>query len=286
MAMTTTAATSGSHGGRLARPALPPVFRDVGRLMVELTLVLGVTAREMSFLDHLEELRKRILWCLAFLAIALAGCWFFAEGLYEIASQPIRANPEVTLAIARPQDIFRLYMKVAFVAAVFLSSPFLILQAWMFIAPGLYPHERRYAVPFVLSASSLFLTGGAFGYFIAFPLTLRFLIDWITRAELAPIIDAIEYFGLLLNMLVGFGLVFQIPAVIFVLSRIGLVDARFLARHLKYAVLGSVVLGAVITPPDVTSMLAMAGPMFLLYAVGIPIAWIFGRSRRVTSDPH
>jgi sec-independent protein translocase protein TatC len=234
----------------------------------------------MSFIEHLEELRKRILWSVVSVAIVFAVCWIFAGSLYDVASAPIRANPAVTLSLSRPQDIFGLHMKVTLVASIFLSSPLILVQAWLFISPGLHRHERRYAVPFVLLSSLLFVTGGAFGYYIAFPLALGFLLDWIVAARLTPIIDAVAYFDLFFSIIVGLGIVFQIPAVLFVLSKIGLVTPGMLLRHFKHAVLGCFVVAAVITPTtDFGNMLVFAGPMIVLYIVGVGITWLFGKAR-------
>jgi sec-independent protein translocase protein TatC len=247
-----------------------------------LHLVVAVTAitQEMTFIEHLEELRKRILWALVSVGAAFAVCWLFADNLYDIASAPIRSNPAVTLSVSRPQDIFSLYMKVTLVASIFFSSPLILTQAWLFISPGLHPHERRYAIPFVLSASVLFVTGGAFGYYVAFPAALHFLLDWIVQSKLTPIIDAVEYFDLFFSIMVALGIVFQIPAVIFVLSRIGLLTAAMLVRYFKHAVVGCVVVAAVITPTtDASNMLIIAGPMLALYCVGIGVAWVFGKRR-------
>jgi sec-independent protein translocase protein TatC len=250
------------------------------KFALELVIALAATAREMSFIEHLEELRRRLLWSLTFVAVAFGVCWFFAGDLYEIARAPISANPAVTLALSRPQDIIGLHVKLTLVAALFLAAPLVLTQAWLFISPGLYPHERRYAIPFVLSASLLFVVGGAFGYFVAFPTALQFLLAWIVESHLTPIIDAVEYFNLFITIVVALGLVFQIPAVIFVLSRIGLVDARFLLRHFKHALLGCIVIAAVVTPTtDFANMLVVAGPMVLLYCVGIGVAAVFGRKR-------
>jgi sec-independent protein translocase protein TatC len=238
-------------------------------------------AQEMSFLEHLDELRRRLIWSVVFIAASFAGCWMFSGQLYDLASAPIRSHPAVTLAISRPQDIFSLHVKVTMVAAIFVSAPLVLTQAWLFISPGLYPHERRYAIPFVLFASVLFLCGGAFGYYIAFPTAVTYLLDWIVASHLTPIIDAGEYFNLFFTLIVALGVVFQIPAVILVLSRIGLVTARGLARHLKYAVFAAVVVAAVITPTgDPANMLVIAAPMVALYVVGIGVAWLFGRHRQ------
>jgi sec-independent protein translocase protein TatC len=235
----------------------------------------------MSFLDHLDELRKRLIWSVAAIAVAFGASWMFAEDLYNLASAPIRSNPAVHLAVFHPQDIFGLYFKVTLVAALFVSAPFVLWQAWLFVSPGLHPHERRYAIPFVLAASICFLAGGAFGYFIAFPAGLRFLVDWTVQSNLTPMFDAAAYFDLLFAVLVALGVVFQIPVVIFVLARAGLVTARFLLRNFKYAVFASVVIAALVTPtPDYYNLFIMAGPMIVLYAASIVIAWIFGKPRR------
>ncbi len=254
------------------------------RLALPMLAGVGAAVQMMSFIEHLEELRRRILWSVAAVLLAFGACWIFATDLYDLASAPIRANPAVTLSLSRPQDIFSLHMKVTLVAAIFLASPVVLTQAWLFIAPGLYRHERRYAIPFVLSASVLFLCGGAFAYFLAFPMALRFLLDWIVASRITPIIDAVEYFDLFFSITVALGLVFQIPAVIFVLSRIGLVTARGLVRYVKHAILGALIVAALITPTtDFANMLLIAGPMIVLYGVGIGVAWLFGR-RRVADD--
>ena len=152
-------------------PASPswPLATELRRQALEVTAIVAMASREMSFLEHLEELRRRLIWSVVFIGAAFALCWVFAGDLYDIASAPIRTNPAVTLSISRPQDIFSLYVKVTMVAAIFLSAPLVLVQAWMFISPGLYPHERRYAVPFVLFASVLFVCGGAFGTTSRFP---------------------------------------------------------------------------------------------------------------------
>ncbi|HEY7498287.1 MAG TPA: twin-arginine translocase subunit TatC [Vicinamibacterales bacterium] len=250
------------------------------RVALEWATALAIASQKMSFIEHLEELRRRIIWSLAFIALAFGGCWAFATDLYELASAPIRVNEAVTLALSRPQDIIGLHIKVTLVAAIFIAAPLVLLQAWLFIAPGLYEHERRYALPFVLSASALFVAGGAFGYFIAFPAALRFLLAWIAESHLVPIIDASEYLNLFFTVIVAMGVVFQIPAVMFVLSRIGLVNARFLLRNLQYAVFGCIVVAAIVTPTsDPWNMLLIAVPMIALYIVGIGVAAVCGRDR-------
>lgn len=249
-------------------------------VLLHTVVAAGLAAEKMTFLEHLEELRRRLLWAVASVAVTFAVCWIYSGDLYDIASAPIRANQAVTLALSRPQDIFGLHVKVTLVASIFFAAPLILTQAWLFISPGLYPHERRYAIPFVVSASVLFIAGGAFGYFVAFPVALRFLLDWIVESRLTPIIDAVEYFDLFFSIMVALGIVFQIPAVVFVLSRIGLVTAGMLARYFRHAVIGALIVAAVITPTtDFGNMLVIAGPMIALYAVGIVVAWMFGKRR-------
>jgi sec-independent protein translocase protein TatC len=254
------------------------------RTALDVGLAVVAAAQEMTFIEHLEELRRRILWSLLCVGAAFGVCWIFHTELYDIASAPLRANPAALLSLSRPQDIFGLYMKVTLVAAIFVSSPLLLVQAWLFISPGLYSHERRYAIPFVLSASTLFLVGGGFAYFIAFPAALGFLLDWIVASGITPVIDAVEYFDLFFSIMVALGIVFQIPAVVFVLARIGLVNAALLLRYFKHAVVGCLIAAAVITPTsDFGNMLIIAGPMLALYGAGIGVAWLFGRRRAVES---
>ncbi len=236
---------------------------------------------EMSFLDHLEELRQRIFRMLIAIAVTFLACWAFVDEIYKIIARPIlEALQDQPLVFISPTQPFSLFIRVAFVAALFLASPFILAQLWLFIAPGMYKHERRYAIPFVLSGSVLAMVGALFGYEIAFPFALDFLINWGKRAGLEAMIDATRYFDLFLTIELGLAVVFQIPPVIFVLSRVGLVSAGFLLRNTKYAVLIAFVVAAIITPTaDIPNMMIMAGPMILLYLVGVGVAFVFGKRR-------
>lgn len=247
----------------------------------------GELSGQMSFLDHLEELRTRIFRALIAIAVAFVVCWIFVQDIYVVVSQPILEALEASgssmesMIFTRPQQPFSLFLRVAFLGALFLSSPFLLAQVWMFIAPGLYRHERRYAIPFVMSGTVLGALGALFGYYIAFPFALEFLINWGERAGLQAMIDATEYFSLFLTIELALAVIFQIPPVIFVLSRMGLVNPGFLFRNTKYAVLISFILAAIITPtPDIANMMIIAGPMILLYMVGVLVAFVFGKKRR------
>src|SRR5437867_7468415 len=178
---------------------------------------------QMSFLDHLEELRKRIIHSLIAVGVALGVCWTFADALFRTVSRPILKAGITSLVVSSPTEGFNLELKLALMAAVFLASPFVLAQVWLFIAPGLYKHERRYALPFIFFSSLLFVSGGLFGSFVAFPFALQFLIGWGKAMGLTTIISATEYFDLFVMVELGLGVVFEIPALIFILSRMGLV---------------------------------------------------------------
>ena len=235
---------------------------------------------QMSFLDHLEELRKRIIHSLIAVGVAVCVCWYFADPLFVIISKPILDNG-VQLNMTKPTEGFNLELKLALLAAVFLAAPFILAQIWLFIAPGLYKHERRYALPFVIFSTLLFVAGGLFGYFIAFPFALQFLIEWGRNMKLTTIISATEYFDLFIMIELGLGIIFEIPALIFVLARMGLVSGGFLLRNTRYAILIAFIVAAVITPTtDIPNMMMMAVPMILLYMLGVGVAYVFGKKRR------
>ena len=239
---------------------------------------------QMSFLDHLEELRKRIINSLIAVGVAFGVCWWFADALFKAVQRPINKAGLTSLVAATPTEGFNLELKLAAMAAVFLASPFVLGQVWLFIAPGLYRHERRYALPFIFFSSLLFVLGGLFGYFVAFPFALQFLLEWEKNMGLTALINASEYFDLFIMVELGLAIIFEIPAVIFVLSRIGLVNGPFLLRNTRYAILIAFIVAAVITPTtDIPNMMMMAGPMVLLYMLGVVVAFLFGKKR--TREP-
>jgi sec-independent protein translocase protein TatC len=235
---------------------------------------------QMSFLDHLEELRKRIIHSLIAVGVAFALSWWLADPLFVIISKPILDNG-VQLNMTKPTEGFNLELKLALLAAIFLAAPFILAQVWLFIAPGLYKHERRYALPFIIFSTLLFIAGGLFGYFIAFPFALQFLIEWGRNMKLTTIISATEYFDLFIMIELGLAVIFEIPALIFVLARMGLVSGGFLLRNTRYAILIAFIVAAVITPTtDIPNMMMMAVPMILLYGLGVIVAYVFGKKRQ------
>jgi len=238
----------------------------------------------MSFLDHLEELRKRIINSLIAIAVAFGVCWWFSLALFKAVSRPINLAGVSSLVASTPTEGFNLQLKLAVMAAIFLAAPFVLGQVWLFISPGLYKHERKYALPFIFFSSLLFVLGGLFGYFIAFPFALQFLIQWEKDMGLTVLINTSEYFDLFIMVELGLAVIFEIPAVIFVLSRIGLVSGPFLLRNTRYAILVSAVVAAVITPTtDIPNMMMMMVPMVGLYLLGVGVAYVFGKKR--TREP-
>jgi sec-independent protein translocase protein TatC len=232
----------------------------------------------MSFLEHLDELRKRLLVSAAALFLGFLAAFAFIPYVFEFVMRPLT---EVLpgggrLIYTEPTEAFLLYLKVAALAGLVLASPAILLQVWLFIAPGLYVHEKRFAIPFVLFSTAFFVGGALFSHFFVFPFAWRFFASFSTEyMEFTPRIA--PTFALYAKMLLAFGLVFQMPTLVFFLARMGVVSAGFLIRHTKYAVLLIVIISAVLTPPDVVSQVLMALPMVGLYGVSILIAWIFAR---------
>lgn len=236
---------------------------------------------KMSFLDHLEELRVRLIRSLIALVVTFGVCWGFAGRIFHFITEPMRrADARVQFIYTEPTEAFFLYMKMAFFAGIFLAAPFILYQVWAFIAPGLYPHEKAYAVPFILFGSVFFVLGGLFGHYVLFPMTFKFLAQYAGE-ELKFLPKVSEYYSFYAWFLLGLGLVFQLPVVIFVLARIGLVTAPLLLRSFKYALLACFAISAVITPSgDIVTQSALALPMIGLYLLGVLVAWVFGRPRR------
>ena len=234
----------------------------------------------MTLLDHLDELRRRILHSVIALFVAFLGSWYFAPQIFHWLERPIlEVLPEgEQLAFTELSAPFMLYVKVALLTAVFVASPFLLLQLWLFLRPGLYSRERRLAFPFILFSSLFFVAGGYFGYLVAFPMVVRFLLG--VGEDFKQVVTIGTYFAMMSKILLGLGLVFEMPMMIFFFARLGLVSARQLLRWFRWAVLAIFVTAAVITPtPDIATQTVFAVPMILLYLLGVAVAAIFGKKR-------
>ena len=233
----------------------------------------------MSLLEHLEELRKRILWALVSLTVAVVPCWIYVKEIFAFLQMPLkRIDPSLKLIYTGLTDPFLLYFKVAVLAGLFVASPFVLYQVWAFVSPGLYWRERRMAVPFVFFTTLFFLAGGAFGYYVAFPFAAKFLLG--VGEGLEPLIEIGKYFGFLLTVLLGLGLMFELPMLILLLSLIGVVTSRFLLRYFRHAVVIIFIVAAVITPtPDIVNLCIFAVPALVLYLLGVGAAYLAERLR-------
>lgn len=236
---------------------------------------------EMTFLEHLEDLRKRLFNSFVAIMVTVIPAWIFHKEIFDIIANPVRKYlPEGTkLAYTGLTEPFILYLKVSFLAAIFVSSPFIFLQLWYFVAPGLYQKEKKYVIPFVFLTTFFFSLGGVFGYFVVFPWACRFFLTLGT--DFQPVITVNTYFGFTLKVLLGIALVFELPTLVFFLSRMGLITSRWMIKNFKYAVLGVFIIAAVITPtPDMVTQSIIAVPMLALYGLGILIALVFGKERK------
>jgi sec-independent protein translocase protein TatC len=236
---------------------------------------------KMSFLEHLDELRTRLIAAVWALVIGCVISFIFVGKTQELILRPLwELMPEHNkLMYTAPMEGFMTMMKIGALGGLFLALPFIILQLWLFIAPGLYANEKRFAVPFVLLGTFFFVSGAAFSHYIAFPYTWKFFLGFETEyLEFRPKLS--DVFSLWVKMLLAFGVIFQMPTIVFFLSRMGMVTASFLIKHTKYAVLIIFILGAVLSPgTDVVSQAMMAGPMLVLYGVSIVIAWLFAKPK-------
>jgi sec-independent protein translocase protein TatC len=233
---------------------------------------------KMSFLDHLEELRKRLLISIIAIAVGFLLCWTFAEPIFEKLQEPLAQflPPGDSLAFTRLTAPFFLYMKVAFFAGLFLAAPVILLQVWLFISPGLYKKERRMAAPFIIFGSLFFLIGGYFGYRYLLPATCGFFIE--TGREFKQMVTVDDYFSFASVIILASGLVFETPILVFFLARLGIVTPGFLMRKFKYAVVLAFIIAAVVTPtPDMVTQAALAIPMILLYLIGVGVAYVFAK---------
>jgi sec-independent protein translocase protein TatC len=336
----------------------------------------------MSFLDHLDELRSRLIRIAIFVVVAFVLCWVFSDKIYNFLQIPVQAamldarrhgalnlngvvlnllsdqpdgselifnfpadtkigqaivragttipvqiqrgddqipqlitvspwvinsvtvvdkgyviprelyapsngmlDPDNRLVVATVQGAFNLYIKVSFYAAIFFGVPFILIQIWGFVSPGLYPHEKKYAAPIILMASFWFLAGCAFAYYIAFPRAANFLLGVAAEGNLRPLVTADEYFDLIITIMLGLGVIFEIPTVTFFGARLGLVSPGLLLKVWRFAIIAIFIIAAVLSPTtDVPNLLVFAAPMLILYFLSVGIAWVFHRKRKTEAE--
>ena len=267
----------------LDQPTEPLTVQKPAEPLIELTDAdeLELEGGRMTFLEHLDELRKRLIACLIGIAAGCVVSFIFLNRIFRFIMLPMQQMlPNGgTLITTEPTEYFMLWFKVGFLAGLLIATPFVLYQVWLFVAPGLYSHEKRFAIPFVLFSSIFFFAGAAFSHYIAFPVTWQFFINF-QDAFVAFMPKLQPAFSLYVKMLLGFGIVFQMPVLVMALARMGVVTAGFLARQFKYATLIIFILGAVLSPGgDIASQAMMAGPMMVLYVFSIGVAWVFQKKR-------
>ena len=233
------------------------------------------SAEKQPFLSHLEELRKRLVVCAIGVGAGFVIAYIFAERLFQLLVAPLKSvMPEGDqLIFTNLPEMFFAYIKVAFIAGIMAAAPLIFYQLWMFIAPGLYRKEKKMAIPFVISSTILFVGGALFGYFVVFPFGFKFFIGF-SNEYVKALPSVKQYFSFSMKLLFAFGVVFELPVIIFFLSKMGIVTPQFLSQKRKYAILLTFALAAILTPPDVITQCMMAGPLIVLYEIGILVSRI------------
>jgi sec-independent protein translocase protein TatC len=237
---------------------------------------------KMSFLDHLDELRRRIIYSVVAVLVGLGISLFFVNELFEFIFRPMQALLPAgqTLIYTDPSEAFFLQIKIALMAGLILASPVVFAQVWLFIAPGLYAHEKKLAIPFIVMSSFFFVAGAAFSHYMVFPIVWRFFVGFTN--EFLTFTPRVEpAFSMYLRLILALAITFQLPTVVLFLARMGMITPRFMIRHFKYAVMIIVLASAVLSPDGGgVGMLAMGGPVVILYIFSIGLAWVFGKKRQ------
>ena len=241
---------------------------------------------KLPFTEHLEELRKRFIVCLVAVGIGFVISYVFSEQIYQVLALPIRDilkddNSFIFTSLTEP---FFTYLKLAFFSGIALASPMIIYQIWAFVAPGLYKHEKKYSVPFVLLATLFFVTGVLFCFLVVFPIACTFFAGFAKAGMIEMKLKMSDYLSFACTFLLAFGVVFELPIVILFLSKLGVVNHTQLSKNRKYSILLAFLVGAILTPPDVVSQCLMAVPLIVLYEVSIILARIFEKKPKTADD--
>jgi sec-independent protein translocase protein TatC len=241
---------------------------------------------KMSFLDHLDELRRRIIYAVVAVFVGFVISFFFINQIFDFIMRPMQLllPPGGTLVYTDPTEAFMLYIKIALIAGLILASPAVFAQVWLFVAPGLYSHEKKWAIPFIAMSSVFFVLGAAFSHYVVFPITWRFFVGFTN--DILTFMPRIEpAFAIYLRLILALGITFQLPTLVLFLARMGMVTPRFMIRNFKYAVLVIIIAAAVLSPDGGgVGLIAMGGPVILLYILSIGLAWMFGKKKRAESE--
>ena len=237
----------------------------------------------MSLMEHLDELRKRLIRAVIFLCVGFAVAWFFHVQLFEVIKRPLD-KLGIPLNFTHPTDILNLYIKTAFVGGFILSSPFILYQLWLFISPGMYSHEKKYVVPFMAATLGLFLSGAWFGYHWVLPGAIQVLVLDFGKG-FNHILTVDDYIGFFTAIILGLGICFELPILMFFLALFGIADAKFFLKQYRYAILIIFLISAIICPlPDAISMALFASPMLALYVLGVAVAYFVHPNRRKAKE--
>ena len=232
---------------------------------------------QQGFMDHLVELRVRLIKAAYFILGGTVVAWNFSEQIFNIVRKPIMPYlPQGGLVFTAPMDKFMAHVKISLMAGVILASPFWLWQLWKFVAPGLYNKEKKYAMGFIFSGTGLFAVGISFAYFVVFPMAFKFLMTFGGDTD-KPLITIDHYMSFIATTSIAFGVAFELPLILVLLGMMGIISQEFLKQKRRYAVLGLAVISAILTPPDLLSMLMMLGPMLFLYELSVILVGIFER---------
>jgi sec-independent protein translocase protein TatC len=241
---------------------------------------------KMHLMDHLRELRKRLIISFFIISVGAVGAYCYAGELFSVLCAPyFKAFPNSPLIGTSPTEAWILKLKVSVFAGAFLTSPALFHQLWLFISPGLYTHERRLVLPFVLLSSALFVGGAIFCYLTVLPLSYAFFFEEFKSISVTPTIRIGDQISMTLTTVVGFGVVFELPLVTYFLSRVGIIDHHFLIKFFRHAIVVIFAVAAVVTPPDAFTQLLMAVPLTVLYAISIGVAYLTAAHPQVAQVP-
>lgn len=234
---------------------------------------------QMPLTAHLEELRRRLLWTGAAIMLAFVVAWGFSQHILAFIQKPL--TPFASLQFDTLTDPFFSHLKAAFFTALFVTFPVTLSQIWLFVSPGLYRSEKHMVWPFLLISFPLFVGGGMFFYYVVFPYAIDFLIHY--DESLVPSLRIGDYLSFTLRLVFVFGLVFELPLISLLLTRLGVIDSRMLSRFRRYAIVIIFIVAAILTPPDIITQLLLAGPLLILYEMSIVISWLAGRGKRKTT---
>ena len=239
------------------------------------------TGGKMSFLEHLDELRRRIIYSVLSLLVGFVISIVFINEIFDFIYRPMQQMlpPGGTLIYTDATEPFMLYIRIALIVGLVIGSPLIFAQLWLFIAPGLYSHEKKWAIPFVAMSTFFFVAGAAFSHYVVFPITWRFFVGF--QNDILTFTPKVEpAFALYLRLLLALGITFQLPTLVLFLARMGLITPRFMIRNFKYAVLIIIIAAAILSPDGAgVGLLAMGGPVILLYILSIGLAWMFGKKK-------